>query len=165
MIVNLLAVKLTKKVGVKMKKYPIQQVRCNECNEIYKCSPKDPQDLCECPSCKDKISVEMLGTIDVNGTFLVGKLHISYEDLCHIFGEPNSRSDGYKTDYEWAGYVNDKVFTIYNWKNGKNYCGNEGLMAEDIKEWHIGGKSGEVVSLIDEYIERGGLYNQKTEEV
>ena len=33
------------------------------------------------------------------------------------------------------------VATIYNWKNGKNYLGAQGLKTEDILIWNIGGES------------------------
>jgi hypothetical protein len=39
----------------------------------------------------------------------------------------------------------DGVATIYNWKNGKNYCGEMGEPVEKMTYWHIGGKNELVV--------------------
>ena len=89
------------------------------------------------------------------GTSLRGYIKVTYETLCSIFGEPNG-SDGYKSDAEWEVEWSDgTVATIYNWKDGKNYCGEEdGLDAEDIVEWHIGGKSYGVVDRIERLVKK-----------
>ena len=78
----------------------------------------------------------------VNGTSLKGYVDVSYATLIEMFGEP-LEGDGYKTDAEWViafkrngGTV---YATIYNYKDGRNYCGEEGLDVEDITDWHIGG--------------------------
>lgn len=79
--------------------------------------------------------------VDINGTSLMGEITCSYQKLCKIFGHPE-HSDGYKTDAEWAIKFDDgTVASIYNWKDGKNYNGNDGLNVEDISNWHIGGHS------------------------
>lgn len=84
----------------------------------------------------------------VNGTCLQGYLHCSYKQLTKAFGEPGL-SDGYKTDAEWIVRFDDgTVASIYNWKNGKNYCGPEGLNTEDITEWNIGGHSARSEALV-----------------
>ena len=90
--------------------------------------------------------------VEVNGTCLQGEITISYEQLLKVFGEETSNGDGYKVDAEWAGIIDGHVFTIYNWKDGKNYNGSEGMEIEDITDWHIGGKSKEVVALLTTYI-------------
>jgi len=87
----------------------------------------------------------------VNGTSLMGYIDVSYQKLVRIFGLPNGVTDEYKVDAEWYGTINDKVFTIYNYKDGKNYCGRHGKAVEDIRDWHVGGNSPEVVKLITEY--------------
>jgi len=76
------------------------------------------------------------------GTSLKGHLTLPYERMVEVFGEPHSRGwDGDKTDVEWAFETSEGiVFTLYNWKNGKNYCGEFGLEVEKMTEWNIGGK-------------------------
>ena len=92
--------------------------------------------------------------INVNGTSLSGYISVDYNTICKVFGEP-TESDGYKTDAEWMIQFSDgKVATIYNWKDGKNYCGASGLNVEDIKEWHIGGHCNEVVSRIQNLLSK-----------
>jgi len=45
-----------------------------------------------------------------------------------------------KTDIEFHGQFKDgRVFTIYNWKNGENHCGDRGLQPDQIKTWNVGG--------------------------
>ena len=86
--------------------------------------------------------------IDRCGTCLQGYVTSDYSNIVRVFGGP-TECDGYKVDAEWVIQFSDgKIATIYNWKNGKNYCGDSGLDVEDIKEWHIGGNSSEVVSRI-----------------
>ena len=59
------------------------------------------------------------------------------------FREPKQYDfpDG-KCDATWElefGY--GEVATIYNWKNGVNYLGEDGQLTENITDWHIGGHS------------------------
>ena len=78
--------------------------------------------------------------IDINGTSLRGYLNVSYDNLIKKLGEPSEFFDDYKTDASWRIYWDDgDKATIYNWKNGKNYCGPEGLDVEDIMLWNVGG--------------------------
>ena len=52
-----------------------------------------------------------------------------------------STSDG-KTDVEWDIEFQDGTYLhIYNWKNGKNYLGDDGLEVDQITEWNVGGHS------------------------
>lgn len=89
--------------------------------------------------------------INVSGTSFVGYVNTTYSKLFEKFGEPFD--DGYKTDAEWDIEFSDgKVATIYNWKNGKNYNGSEGLDLDDITEWHIGGFDNSVVERIQKIL-------------
>lgn len=77
--------------------------------------------------------------IETSGTSLQGYINISHADLIKAFGIPKVWDD-YKTDAEWQICFEDGTrATIYNYKNGKNYCGIDGLDVQDITEWHIGG--------------------------
>ena len=78
--------------------------------------------------------------IDIDGTSLRGYINVSYVELVEKLGKPSDFFDDYKSDATWnvSWYDGDKA-TIYNWKNGKNYCGPEGLNAEDITLWNVGG--------------------------
>jgi hypothetical protein len=77
---------------------------------------------------------------EVGGTSLQGYVTTTYADLVQTFGEPTRDGDGYKVDAEWIiTFADGVVATIYNYKDGRNYCGEDGLAVEDITEWHVGG--------------------------
>lgn len=87
-------------------------------------------------------------TINPDGTHLMGYIDIEYDKLVSLFGEPTD-SDGYKVDAQWEIEFEDGlVATIYNWKDGKNYNGEEGLDVTEITDWHIGGHEKDVVDRI-----------------
>lgn len=74
-------------------------------------------------------------------TWLQGETTATYKELTSLFGKPHD-GDGYKVDAEWRIKFEDGTLaTIYNWKDGKNYCGEDGTPTEQITEWHIGGTS------------------------
>lgn len=78
-------------------------------------------------------------TIETSGSCLQGEINAKYDELCKLFGEPTD-GDGYKVDAEWGLLFDDgTIATVYNWKDGKNYNGDDGLPTEQITEWHIGG--------------------------
>lgn len=78
-------------------------------------------------------------SINCGGTSLVDCITANYADLKKVFGKPFD-GDGYKVDAEWEVEFKDgTIATIYNWKDGKNYCGKSGLPKTKITEWHIGG--------------------------
>ena len=86
--------------------------------------------------------------VNTNGTSLQGNIKTPYYNLVDRFGEPQNWDD-YKSDAEWELVFDDGlVATIYNWKNGHNYCGEDGTPTKDITEWHIGGNTKEVVERI-----------------
>ena len=81
---------------------------------------------------------------------LQGYIKTSYADLVACFGEPNCKGDGYKVDAEWMIKFSNGVYaTIYNYKTGKNYCGEEGLDVADITDWHVGGMSQKSVKCVE----------------
>lgn len=83
-------------------------------------------------------------SIDASGTCLQGTLRIGYDDLVQVMSKHNIQadngSDDGKTDVNWYGKFSDgRIFTIYNWKNGKAYLGDQGKDVQMIRDWHIGG--------------------------
>lgn len=93
---------------------------------------------------------------NVNSTSYKGEIKVSYDTLVEVFGEPDPyKTDGYKTDAEWVIKFEDgSVATIYNWKDGYNYLGAEGLAVENITDWHIGGFDNKVVDYIKDIIHK-----------
>lgn len=92
--------------------------------------------------------------IDSNGTYFQGEIEASYAHLCELFGNPTN-GDEYKTDAEWEVEFEDgTVATIYNWKDGKNYNGPEGMETEDITNWHIGGHDKKAVERVREIMSK-----------
>ncbi len=91
---------------------------------------------------------KMEATENIGGTSLQGYIKASYEQLLQTFGEPNPKlCDNYKTDVEWAfKFADGTVATLYNWKNGKNYNGDDGLELNHIYEWNVGGFNEKAVS-------------------
>ena len=77
---------------------------------------------------------------DTGGTYLQGHIDTTYENIVSVLGKQHHNGDDYKTDAEWnIKFEDGTIATLYNWKNGKNYCGDEGCELEDITEWNIGG--------------------------
>ena len=89
--------------------------------------------------------------INADGS-LMGVVTADYADLKKLFGKPTS-GDEYKTDAEWEIEFEDSVVaTIYNWKDGKNYCGKSGLPKTKITEWRIGGRNMQSVERVKEVL-------------
>lgn len=81
---------------------------------------------------------------DANGTSLKGYVTTYFADLVEVFGDPLPGSD--KTNAEWIIVFQDGlVATIYDWKTCE--------IPMDEYEWHIGGKSYEVVQRVQQIIE------------
>ncbi len=78
---------------------------------------------------------------------LQGYINISFDDLRKKFGEPTD-GDGYKVDAEWEITDGVRAATIYNYKNGHNYNGMEGIERTSIVAWHIGGSDRSAVELL-----------------
>ena len=73
------------------------------------------------------------------GTSHQAYIDATYEEIVDALGQPNCPVDEHKVDVEWAFRLDDTVFTIYNWKNGYNYCGESGTAVESMNHWHVGG--------------------------
>jgi len=73
-----------------------------------------------------------------------GYLHATYDEIVNVLGTPNRQSDQ-NTDAEWVIEEGGQVFNLFNWRNGRRYRGERGLDLAEIREWHIGGKTPEVV--------------------
>ena len=89
------------------------------------------------------------------GTCGQGQITATYAQLVSTFGEPlKDGFDDYKCDAEWVVQFEDgSVATIYNWKNGINYCGSEqGIPTERIDKWNIGGRTTEALYFVKEAI-------------
>ena len=90
-------------------------------------------------------------SIDTNCTSLVGYVDARYGILKRAFGEPTGGCD--KSDAEWLLEFEDgKVATIYNYKDGYNYCGSGGLPVQRITSWHIGGHDAIVGERVQELV-------------
>lgn len=88
----------------------------------------------------------------IDGTCGQGSMTIPYIRLVNLFGEPMP-GDEYKVDAEWNIETDDgTVITIYNWKNGPNYCGSDGIPVPMITEWNIGGHSRKVCDILSDLI-------------
>tara|TARA_R100001594_G_scaffold64860_1_gene99186 strand:+ start:1016 stop:1513 length:498 start_codon:yes stop_codon:yes gene_type:complete len=90
-------------------------------------------------------------SIPVSGTCLSGHLwNVPYSKIVEVFGEPEKTGHD-KTDVEWTILFDDgTTATIYNWKNGRAYCGEDGLEPEQITDWNVGGFHGTAASLMVE---------------
>ena len=84
---------------------------------------------------------------------LQGYIDADYNILVKLFGKPSDFYDDYKSDAEWQIQFKDGIkCDIYNYKDGKNYCGDDGLEVEEIREWHIGGNDKVVVERIQKLL-------------
>jgi hypothetical protein len=86
------------------------------------------------------------------GGHLLGTIGISYADIVVKLGKPHSNGDGYKIDAEWTIITPVGHCRIYNYKNGRNYCGKEGMKIKDMDDWHIGGENPAVVDFITKFL-------------
>ena len=102
----------------------------------------------------------MKKTNETSGTSLMGKIQVDYDTLVEVFGEPHHTDVGFykgnKTDAEWGFDFDGVIATIYNWKNGKNYLGADGLETKYIDEWHIGGFSSKAVEVVKKALNING---------
>jgi hypothetical protein len=90
--------------------------------------------------------------IDTNWTSLIDVICVNYSKIVEKFGESNC-GDGYKEDANWdIEFEDGKVATIYNYKDGINYNGENGMPTEEITEWHIGEKEEVVADRVKEIL-------------
>ena len=99
-----------------------------------------------------------------NNTSYQGRIVAHYQELVDIFGE-SAEGDQYKVDAQWivlihAGSValqEDAHFpliaTIYNYKDGVNYCGAEGKPVEYITDWHVGGRRKKSLTYVQQILD------------
>lgn len=88
------------------------------------------------------------------GTYLQGCIEINYFTLKRILGRPRTGGDSYKIDAEWVIQFKDgTIATIYNYKDGKNYLGKEGIPTSKINEWHVGGHNERALFLVKQLLE------------
>ena len=89
----------------------------------------------------------------LNGTSLQGQINCDYATLVQVFGEPQGAYDDFKSDCAWDLIINGTICTIYNYKDGKNYLGANGLDKENITDWHVGGRSRFCATLVNDCVE------------
>jgi hypothetical protein len=94
---------------------------------------------------KDFGVIEYLPSFE--GGCLQEEIDISYKELVAIFGQAGE-GDGYKTECEWTIQTPSGRASIYDYKEGKTYCGSEGTNKTEIRNWHIGGSNHEVADWI-----------------
>ncbi len=93
--------------------------------------------------------------VTTGGGWLQGSVDTNYAALVRTFGSPSEKYDDYKSDAEWQIQFADGTYaTVYNWKDGHHYLGNEGLDLEDITDWHVGGMSDRAVTLVKEALQQ-----------
>ena len=69
--------------------------------------------------------IKSINQADAIGTCHQDYVSVSYQTIVAKYGPPTT-SDGYKVDAEWIIQWEDgQVGTIYNWKSGKNYLGDD----------------------------------------
>jgi hypothetical protein len=86
------------------------------------------------------------------GGSLRGYVNTTYTELVSAFGKP-TEGDGYKVDCEWIIEFDDgEQATIYNYKDGLNYCGADGKPTEEITDWHVGGEKREALKRVLQYV-------------
>ena len=89
--------------------------------------------------------------IETSGTSLVGEIKLDYYDILNRLGNPVKFGGGNKVSAEWEiEFYDGTVATLYNWKNGRNYCGEDGLELHQIDEWHVGGFNGKALDKVNE---------------
>jgi hypothetical protein len=100
-----------------------------------------------------------------NGTSLIGYIDIDYMELENTFGMPytDKDTDQYKVDAEWNIEFTDEdgeytgFCTIYNYKTGEHYLGENGTSITNIRDWHVGGRDRRDANLLEEFLAHNGI--------
>jgi hypothetical protein len=88
------------------------------------------------------MTYEKTQLINIDGTSYQGLIKSTYTELCSIFGQPYVGSGDGKVQRQWALKIADSVIaTIYDYKEDTPY--------RDILVWHVGGKTKDVVQLVE----------------
>jgi hypothetical protein len=92
------------------------------------------------------------GSMDITGTSLMGYISTTYDRLVEVFGEPThfESGDG-KVTAEWdIEFTDDEgdvhKATVYDWKQ------YEDGTPDGKYDWHIGGRTGEVVGFVQDLV-------------
>ena len=102
----------------------------------------------------------LIGDGYTGGTCLQGEIYMPYKEMVNLLGEPTiaNSTAGDKTDVEWVilATIGEEsyIITIYNWKDGRSYNGEEGLYNKELCNWHIGGTTKIVQLLMDILVDR-----------
>ncbi len=87
-------------------------------------------------------------TIDISGTCRQSQLLATIDQLIAAFGEPEHPWCS-KTDWHWSiEFPDGTIATIYNWKNGPSYTGDDSIRAFDIETWSVGGRDSRALDLV-----------------
>jgi hypothetical protein len=111
--------------------------------------------------------IEIKPHMNFVGTSLQGYIDMTHAELVELFGEHETSGDGYKIDYE-VGFMlvngdSEIRVTIYNYKDGVNYNGEEdGIPTEEITDWHIGGDLG-ADEILDQYLKQEKVSNRRAQ--
>lgn len=90
----------------------------------------------------------------MRGTSLQAHLACPYEDIVATFGPPNTAPvDDSATDVEWAIQTPWGFMSIYNWKDGKAYLGEDGEDVKDIEDWNVGAHDQVIVNMLIEHFD------------
>lgn len=79
-----------------------------------------------------------MGAPRTDGTSLKGYVIAAYQDLLNVLGKPTfdePSADG-KVNVEWVVGFDEKVYTIYDWKN---YGSSPVDSPLETMRWHVGG--------------------------
>ena len=91
----------------------------------------------------DYINIDCQGQVNhKEPTFIaridrMAAINVTYQQLITTFGQPTADPNNDYYDVYWLIFTPDGVAKIHNFKDGKNYLGDQGLEVEQILEWEI----------------------------